>query len=328
MISHNCFSQLDSTRVVVEGGFIEKMRDKIALENSFNNEYELFKIKSNGNNFEISPNIRTNYRIQLNYKFILAGFQFAPKFIPGNNDNDEKGKTSSFNLKIKFVLKHWYSTIQYTNIRGFYLSNTSDFTNDVSDTYIQFPELQYTAYEIETGYIKNSKFSFRSITSHMERQLKSTGSLIPVVKLRQYILDDQSNNESSQKSNNLEFTIGPGYAYNFVLRENFYATLGALASIGNIHTKLTTRTQDDNYLTYQNNLLLQWQGKLGLGYNGKKFYTGIFTTISETNYTQQHTTATNYETRVFYNFFIGFRLEPPKFLKKNITKIEEHLSIL
>ncbi|MDG1803667.1 DUF4421 family protein [Flavicella sp.] len=323
----NCFGQIDSTSVIVEDGYIEKMRDKLAIENSFNNEYEIFKVKTNGVTYEISPNIRTNYRIQLNYKFILAGFQFAPKLFPNNDDNESKGKTKSFNLKIKFVLTHWFATLQYSNIQGYYLKNSSDFTNISENNFIQFPDLHYTAYEIETGFIQNSKFSYRSITSHMERQLKSTGSFIPVLKVRNYMLDDQSANINTQKSNNLEFTIGPGYAYNFVLKENFYTSVGALVSIGNIHTKLTTRSANDNSITYQNNLLTQWQGKLGLGYNGKKFYSGLFATVSDTNYKQQHTTATNTETRVFYNLFFGIRINSPKFLKRNVTKIEDKLSL-
>jgi len=183
----NCFGQIDSTSVIVEDGYIEKMRDKLAIENSFNNEYEIFKVKTNGVTYEISPNIRTNYRIQLNYKFILAGFQFAPKLFPNNDDNESKGKTKSFNLKIKFVLKHWFATLQYSNIQGYYLKNSFDFTNVSENNFIQFPDLHYTAHEIETGFIQNSKFSYRSITSHMERQLKSTGSFIPVLKIRHYI---------------------------------------------------------------------------------------------------------------------------------------------
>lgn len=140
-------------------------------------------------------------------------------------------------------------------------------------------------------------------------------------------MDDQSTNINTQKSNNLEFTIGPGYAYNFVLKENFYTSVGASVSVGNIHTKLTTRSTNDNSITYQNNLLTQWQGKLGLGYNSKKFYSGLFATVSDTNYKQQHTTATNTETRVFYNLFLGLRIDSPKFLKRNVTKIEDKLSL-
>ena len=327
MPSQGMNSQLDSTRVFVEDGCIEKMRDQIAIENSFNNEYEIFRVKTNDNTIEISPNIRTNYRLQLNYKFILAGFQFAPKLFPNNNDNASKGKTSSFNLKIKLVLKHWYSTLQYSKLKGFYLSDSDGFNVlQQNNTFIQFPDLHYNAYEMETGYIHNSKFSYRSITSHMERQLKSAGSFIPVVKLRYYTLDDQSDSNTTQKSNNLEYTIGPGYAYNFVFKENFYATIGGLASLGNIHTKLSTRMPEDTYITHQNNLMFQWQGKLGLGYNGRKIYSGIFAIVSETQYKQEHTTANNFETRVFYNFFFGIRLNSPKSIKRNFDNIEDKFS--
>ena len=323
-LSVNLYAQIDTTSVFVHDGYIEKMRDYIAIENSFNNNYEIFELKTNDTELQIAPNIGTNYRIQLNYKFILAGFQFAPKLFPDNRDNGSNGETNSFNLKIKMVFDHFYHIAQYSKNQGYYLKNSADFTN-IENEYIVFPDLHYYAFELESGYIHNSKFSYRSVTSHMERQVKSAGTFLPILKLRYYNLDDKSSPINTQKSNNFEFTLGPGYAYNFVIAKNFYSTIGGLVSLGNIHTKLTTRTENDNFVTKQNNLLIQWEGKIGLGYNGRKFYSGVFATLSETNYKQEHTTASNLETRVFYNLFVGFRIKPPKFIQKNADKLESKL---
>lgn len=323
-LSMQVTAQIDSTRVFVHDGYIEKMRDYIAIENSVNNDYEIFELKNNGTELQIAPNIGTNYRIQVNYKFILAGFQFAPKLFPDNRDNDTKGETNSFNFKVKMVFDHFYHIAQYSKNQGYYLKNSADYTN-IENGYIVFPDLHYHAIELESGYIHNSKFSYRSITSHMERQIKSAGTFLPILKLRFYNLDDRSSSINTQKTNNIEFTLGPGYAYNFVISKNFYSTIGGLVSLGNIHTKLTTRLENEAAVSYQNNLLIQWQGKIGLGYNGRKFYSGVFATLSETNYNQEHTTATNFETRVFFNFFVGFRIKPPKFIQKNADKIESKL---
>lgn len=325
MFSGMLFCQEVESEISDDNSYIEKMRDYIAIENSINNDYERFKVSTTGGNYEISPNIRTNYRIQLNYKFILAGFQFAPSFFPNNGDDESKGETKSINFKLKFVLDHWYSVLEYQTIKGFYLSNSDEF--NTNNEFITFPDLHFKSYAFETAYVQNKNFSLRSLTNHMERQIRSTGSFIPVLKMRYFIMDDTSESFSTQKSNNFEISIGPGYAYNFVLNKKFYASVGALMSVGNINTKLTTRFNHEDYITYQNNFLLQWEGKIGIGFNGTRIYSGVYTTISETNYRQEHTTATNLERQVFYNLFLGYRFSSPKKIANKVKSIEDSLHL-
>ena len=128
---------------------------------------------------------------------------------------------------------------------------------------------------------------------------------------------------STQKSNSFESSIGPGYVYTFVRNEKFYMSLGLLSSFGYLNTKLTTRQPDGNTITNQDNFIFRWDGKVGLGYNGRSFYTGVYSNISGTQYRQENTTAMNFETRVFYHLFLGIRLSAPKYLERNATKAEE-----
>jgi len=322
---HCAFAQSsNSSRLIVEDGWIEKMNNKIALDISLNNAYEIFSVKTTDDRFILSPNAAANLRLKVNYRFISFGLQFAPGFIPGNKDDDLKGETKSFGLGTSVILRHWILDLSYSNVKGYYLVNSEDYIPmSGSDPFIQFPDLTYKGFALTTGYSSNSKFSFRSLSSQTERQLKSAGSFIPVVDLRYFIIDNKSSGATTQKTNNFESSIGPGYIYTFVAKKSMYVSLGLLSSVGYLNTKLTTRYPDGDVVTHQDNFIFRWEGKAGVGYNGKKFYSGLYATLSGTQYKQEHTTAVNTETRAFYHIFFGIRLNSPKFVKKQVDKVEE-----
>lgn len=317
---------VDTIQIKTENGWIEKMNNKIAMDVSLNNSYEIFEVKTSTDKFIIHPNTPTNLRFKINYRFISFGFQFAPDFIPGNGDEDTKGKTKSFDIGTSLIFKHWFMDLSYSKVIGYYLKNTSDFINhEEGEPYIQFPDLYYNGFSIATGYINNSKFSLRSLTSQTERQLKSAGSFMPVFNFRYYVIDDKSSGTSTQKSNNIETSIGPGYAYTFVAQEKFYLSLGLLANFGYLNTNLTTRQPSGNIKTKQDNFIFRWDGKSGIGYNGSRFYTGLYANVSGTKYNQENTTTMNFETRVSYHFFFGIRIKSPDFIERKVTKLEKKI---
>jgi len=85
---------------------------------------------------------------------------------------------------------------------------------------------------------------------------------------------------------------------------------------------LTTRQSTGNTITKQDNFIYRWDGKTGIGYNGSSFYSGLYANISGTKYKQENTTVMNFETRVFYHVFIGFRIKSPDYIERQVTKIE------
>ena len=317
----------DTIHNKIEDGWIEKMGDKIALDVSFNNLYETFEVKNPDNKFTLYPNAPTNLKLTVNYRFISFGFQFAPDFLPGNGDEDLKGKTKSFGIGTSLIFKHWLFDIKYSKIRGYYFENSDDFIMQLEgEPYIQFPDLNYKGINFSSAYSTNSKFSMRSLTSQTERQLKSAGSFLPSFNFRYYNIDDKSTAAAAtQKSNNIEASIGPGYVYTFVAKEKFYLSLGGLASFGYLNTKLTTRLPNENAVSNQDNFIFRWDGKTGIGFNGSRFYTGLYANISGTKYKQENTTAVNTETRVSYHLFLGIRIESPDYLNRFMNKMESKL---
>lgn len=318
---------VDTTRTLIEDGYIEKMTDNIGLDISMNNAFSIFEVVTASNTILLYPNTPNNLRLNINYDFISLGFETAPDFLPGNDDELERGNTKSFKLGSAFIFKHWFVDASYSRLKGFYLRNTEDFIPwNKGDPYTQFPDLLYKGFSLSSGYIDNSRFSFRSLTSQTERQLKSAGSFVPDINFEYYIIDDRSADINTQTSKNFEVGIGPGYVHTFVIKEKFYGSLGAYSSLGYLNTRLTTRTPQGEVVTHQDNFMFRWDGQVGLGYNGGTFYTGLYANVSGSRYRQENTTAINHETRIIYHLFLGIRLRAPDYLRRMTTKIKKTLN--
>lgn len=319
----------DTTRHLVEEGWIEIMNNNISAKLSLNNFYETFKIITETNDIILYPNFKTICHLGVNYRFISLNIGLAPSFIPGNGDDDLKGKSKTFNFGTSLIFRHWFHNVSYARVKGYYRKNTRDYQEwEPGDPYIQFPDLLFNRFSYTLGWKSNPKVSLPSLTTQTERQLKSAGSFMPVLNLRYYVMDDQSTldpGDFSQKSNNLEYSIGVGYIYTFVIKEKFYTSLAFTPGIGFTHTKLITRYSSGNEVNWQNNFAYLWEGEAGLGYNGRDFFTGFYIGLSGITYKQEKSTVRDYESRIFFQGFIGLRLKAPDGLKNFMDRIENKI---
>ena len=310
------------------GLWIENMENKFAIDISLNNTYETFKIKTNQTKYLLYPNTEHSLKLKLNYRFISMSIKYAPSFLPINGDINKKGKTNNIEIKSSIITKNWFIESSYSKVTGYYLKNTKDFLPSFgnNDPFIKFPKLNYTSFNITGGYILNKNFSLKHVFTQTQRQLKSCGSFIPTTELDYFIINDKSSNINTQKSNNIEFTLGPGYLYTFVFQESFYLTIGLISSIGYLHTKLTTRFINGDNISHQNNYIIKGEGKIGLGYNGKKIYMGIYSNISQKRYKQENTTVINTDFKLYYHLFFGIRLNSGEKINNFIDTIIQKLS--
>ena len=311
----------DTTRFIAEDGYIEKIKTNFGIKFSLDNAYETFRVDTEFNDYSIYPNITNVLQFSLSYRFIRASIGWAPDWLPGNRDEDIKGKTDALGISVAMFSRHWYQGLGYGKVQGYYLENTRDYdpTWMDGDPYIQLPDLHYMGFSGTTGYVLNPRLSLKSVSLQTERQLKSAGSFIAFAAYRYFIIDDKSipsPGGATQKSNNLEIGIGPGYVYTFVLKERFYASLGFMPSIGLVNTKLTTRYADGDVISNQRNLAFRWAGHGAIGYNGHSFFTGFYINYAGMTYEQENTTAVNHDNRMFYQFFAGFRVRSPKWLNR------------
>ena len=320
--------------VVKQDGFIEDMGNYIAFKVSATNDVESFQVNTPDQEIKIAPNVKTPVTLGLHYRFFSFSYSYAPKFIPGNNDDELKGKSKIFSLGFGINTDRITQFIGYNRTKGYYLANTEDFIpgwQEGIDTFIQFPDLYYTAFSGYTGYKFNTHFSIPSLSSQTERQLKSAGCFLPILLYRYYVIDDRTpltGTNSSQKSNNIEVDLTPSYLYTFVLKQSFYVSAGAGVGAGIVHTNLITRTPGGDEKTVSNNFILRFEGRTAIGYNSKRFFAGGQLYYATESFNQEKTTAVTVNTRLNYQLFVGYRINAPGFLKKSFDWMHETLPVI
>ncbi len=318
----------DSTQAIT-AKYIGKVDTIISFKLNVNTEYEQFEERGSDFYYDIRPNISLSTKISFSYRFISFGIGFKPKFIPGNNDNDMQGATKALSFGLNIQTQHWMQDLQFAYVKGFYLHNTADFEsgwNKEEDPYLMLPDLKVAVLRGSTGYKFNKNFSLKSISSKTEIQLKSCGSFIPSLTYDYYEIDNQSQDtsqHSSQKSNNIDLFTSFGYIYTFVIKSKFYVSAGLFPGVGFQHTKLLTRFPDGNVTSNYTDHLLQLQEKIGLGYNSKKFYSGAEFYVSQMTHNQNNTSVQTNATRIYFQLFVGYRFNAPKFLKHETDVVKD-----
>jgi hypothetical protein len=312
----------------IKSTYIAPIRDYITLKLAQTTDLENFSVHDGDTKYRINPNAASITTISANYSFISLSFRFAPPFLPGNRDNNEKGKTRSGGMALNFYMDHWLQELSYHRTKGYYLDNTADFRPgwQDGDAYIQFPDLYYKSFQGMTGYKFNQNFSLNALATQSERQIRSAGSFIPQFLYRYYIIDDRtrliSPNQTSQKSNNLELLLGAGYYHNFVLKGNFYVALGITPSAGLLSMNLTTRNgSGEKVKSRQQDPIFRLDSRAGIGYNGERFFGGLYATAFAASYKQENAQVVNGNARILFKLFAGYRIPAPAVLKERIENL-------
>ena len=317
----------DSTRTITEEGFIELMDDKINLKLAITNSIEIFSVHTNFSDTRLSPNTANRLRIYFDYQMISFFFSYSPEFFPGNDDDSIRGETSTGGIGFGLTFRKWFTDLGYSRTRGYFLENTEDYIPGwkPGDPYIQYPELVTRSFEGALGISLNSKYSRAAATSQTSRQLKSAGTMIPRMTFRFYIIDDESGVGITQQSHNFQLTLGAGYHYTFVHKEKLYINCGFTPAIGFIHTKLKSREPFGDVISRRARPVFQWDGRLGLGYNGPRFYAGGYISAASVSYRENKIIAATYNAKATYQLFAGYRFNAPKFLRSTYDKVYDYI---
>ncbi|MBV7530515.1 DUF4421 family protein [Chitinophaga sp. sic0106] len=308
-------------------GNIAKMDEWLTVKLTQSTDVEKLAVITPASEIRLSPNAASVTRLGVSYRFISASYSFIPRFIPGNNDDAEKGRTKGGSFSAGINLRHWMQELSYSRVRGFYLENTADYRPDWTpgQPYIQFPDLVFTQFEGMTAYNFNPDFSANAILTQSERQLKSAGSFVPRLLYRYYINDDRStptSNGYTQKGKNFEILLGAGYYYNFIFRERFYAAAGLAPGAGYIFSRITNRHAGGATTTgSQENFIFRLDGLVSVGYNGPRLFAGAYTRIIESAFRQQRSNVITEDDRVMFQVVLGYRFKAPRLLKSGVDKM-------
>ncbi|MEZ0006460.1 hypothetical protein ABH942_001830 [Flavobacterium sp. 28YEA47A] len=282
---------------------IEKYDDYIKLRLGLSNSFNSFRIKDKTSrlDFTLSPNQRLRSTLTLIYKFIEIDLGYTPEFLRFNKDDAIKGHTKFYNFGTRLYLGSWMQELQYARTKGFYIDG-----NDVgSEQNILFPHFQVQKIGGSTSYIFNPDFSFRTIFLQSEWQQRSAGSFVPSISY--YFTQIKNNNPS--KDNIFDIAIGPGYYYNWIIRDKFLVSAGAYSGLGFNSTK--TVYNDGTPHEISESLSFQAQFRLTAGYNSEHFFAGAATSLNSFSYSSD-TLIHVEDQQQFLEFYIGYRFKAPK----------------
>lgn len=302
--------------------YIEKHQNQLAVKLAITNNTEALEIHQQNLQYRLQQNSSIKTKLILSYRTIRFGIGYTPKFIPGNNDDLQKGKSDIFWAGTMLNLRHWTQRLEYANIKGFYLQESSSQNSGNNGSYINFPDLVYSRISGYTAYKLNPNFSFSAIETQTERQLRSAGSFVPGIVYRYYRIDDQTEltpDNSSQKSNNLAFSLQLGYFYSWVINKRLFLSASVSTGGGIIHSKLDTRYYTTTYKTKNTYPVFRAETMLAAGYNTKRFFTGMQFLLKAEEYKQAKTTAT-LDDNLQLQIYAGYRFDAPGFRNRFFDK--------
>lgn len=290
---------------------IEKYDDHIKLRLGLSNSFNSFRIKDKTSrlDFTLSPNQQLRSTLTVIYKFIEIDLGYTPEFLRFNKDDAIKGHTKFYNFGTRLYYGPWMQELQYAKTKGFYVDR-----KDVGlEENILFPHFQVQKIGGSTSYIFNRDFSFRAIFLQSEWQRKSAGSFVPSISY--YFTQIKNNNPS--KDHLLDIAIGPGYYYNWVIRDRFLVSAGTYGGLGFNRSK--TVYSDGRPDEILESLSFQAQFRLTLGYNSERFFAGAATSLNSFSYNSDALIHVE-DQQQFLEFYIGYRFKAPERLNRLFRK--------
>jgi len=232
---------------------------------------------------EYSPNDRLNIGFGFNYKWLGIGLAFNFGFV--NNDNDKYGVTKRLDWQTNIYLKRLVIDFYLQYYKGYYVQNPQDVFSEWregDEMYIR-PDIRTTTLGFGAMYILNhKKFSYKSAFLQTAIQKKSAGSFMIGGHFQmQGIRADSSfiPTKSVFKEQppviahqGLYFGIITAYAYNFIIRKHYFASLSLLANmqLGSAYTKMEDGTIYTGFVP-----VFHLQPRLAIGVNRPKWYAGV-----------------------------------------------------
>lgn len=226
---------------------------------------------------------------------MIVGVNFLVSYkIPGSyfRDPEKHGEPDIKSFHLNLNAKKIVAGIDYQYLEGFYLSKTREIPSHSSSGHGLMPSLSVERANFNATWIfRPDKLSYRSVITHADRQLKSAGSFlfnfdINYLKLSgngflvpEFLQDDFQSPAGLKKGNFKGTALMPGYSYTFV-HKGYYLNLGFAAGPQLWYSDYLTPAGEGNEWKLRGKADLRG----GLGYDGGKFFSGIYFLMSRNSY--------------------------------------------
>ncbi|KUJ52251.1 DUF4421 family protein [Chryseobacterium sp. JAH] len=317
-----------------EKKYLEEDRKKISLVGGVSYVNNSFGLFYEGQTFLLKPNDSFYTEFFLRYRWLDASLSFAPKFVRINNDDDVKGRTKYFNLGFAFFLgPKVRQSVNFNQVKGLYLEDTkrfletvlgNEFTADLSNDLMQFPDAKFQSFTGETSYLwLGKKDNYRTYTNMTHRPLKDDFVLLTGLVYQYNVMKDTDRvkyqgmeisdlSEDNSVTKDVRVTLKTGGGIQRLIGKNWYA-------IVELHPQIHYGYLiDENYNEF--NFGVNSYSRIGFD-NGKWFFGGgaQLNWINSTN--ENFYSTTNW----LFRFGLGFRINSPKFVNQQFDKIDQIL---
>jgi len=243
--------------------------------------FELTSQSDKNARFSFKPN--NAYSVGLFLNIFEVGVE-ASLSVPIDVKNQQRyGTSTSTDLQVNAISKSWILDAFHQRYSGFYFTSPNLVVPD-NQPYPHRDDLETRNVGLSFSYIFNAnKFSLRSAYTFTEKQRMSRGSFLFSYILSSFDLHADSalvekaslaSFGQGSNSNDLRFTslgIGPGYSYNFVVK-NFFLNLTLSAGPAHYWIRYTDENGNIFYDIRINGFTV---GRVGIGYNGDRFFGGL-----------------------------------------------------
>ena len=323
----------------IENPYIEDHSDQLNIKIDVTKDEIKYFIPFDDEKAAIQTNLKTSYGLVFSYKFLSIRLGIRPSL--SNSEKENKGETDFFRFRVKLLFDKWTHRLEYNYTRGFYIKNTQEIAITTSNPnfHIQFPRLTTN---IITGYSQynfNDNYSFKSIESNTEIQLKSAGSFVIGLNYTFYNAEgsDYLIQEGGEIINRTDYhdykgfntILNAGYYYTFVFNKFWYLNAYAKPGIAIDFYHSTFHSENNSNVEKKHNEAFFFLNTgFAAGYNGRKYYFGIEYNYAANSEKFDSDNISLQPIKNSFHVFIGYRFKAPKQVTKPVDLIEEKVPIL
>jgi hypothetical protein len=313
----------------LDSAYIRSYIERLVVRPNINQKSSDFRIfdVSSGSLAEFTPNAAFGVGLGFTYKWVGVGVSLNLPFTTLNAD--KYGRTQNYDLQAFIFPRKFFGDVNLQYYNGYYLGNYKGLLpqGENAENISRGDVTTINASASLLYVFNNEKYSFRSVFTQNERQLKSAGSWLAGVTLSIYQMQADSNlipfdvlplfREESWLSNSSAFTVSLkfGYAHSWVFgkKKDIVASVFATPGIGStrIYSELENERQIENRPT------LSIKGAAALSKFWKTNTIGIYAISEELIYDQGSRVAFSYNKGLF-RLFYARRVGAPKVLSKVI----------
>jgi len=293
------YGQVDSSYI---GSFHQEFSVRTYVYQKFTSLSQEF---NNDNEVTYAPNNPVGIGLGVQYKnFSLAGGMTFDAF-----RDKKRGKTKSLDFQYHYYGRKFIADIFFQRYKGFYVAENEDTAKEI--IYLH-PHISLTQYGVYGQYVFNhKKFSYRAAFNQQEKQLKSAGSfqLGGGMYYNRVIGDNTLIVNEHNRISGYQLSISGGYAYTFVIKKNFFASLSV--SVG---VNLGTEKIKDFFKSVE--VTPSVYPRVSMGYNADSWSIGINAVVNRVGVSDKEDMRLFVDTGRMNMVFVKRFSLAPKVLKK------------